>query len=109
MSAVKIHKHRETGFLRWIQNRIFFFLMVLMILVLTLIGYMYIRNALNETSARNLALDNTCSRLEQEIIYLESEINELRRPGYIKRIAGEELGMIDARPQGDVIIIKKRK
>ncbi|MDZ7797462.1 MAG: hypothetical protein U5N56_10675 [Candidatus Marinimicrobia bacterium] len=109
MTAVKIHKHRETGILRWIQNRIFFFVTVLFVLVLVLIAYMYIRNALNDTSARNLVLSNDCSRLQQEIIYLESEINEYRRPGYIKRIAEEELKMIDSQPQADAIIVKKRK
>jgi hypothetical protein len=98
MSAVKIRKHRETGFLRWIQNRIFFFLLLLFTLVLILVAYMYIRNDLNNTSA-----------LRQDIIYLESEINELRRPGYIQRTAKEELGMIDSRPQADAIIVKKRK
>ena len=109
MSAVKIRKHRETGFLRWIQNRIFFFLLLLLTLVLILVAYMYIRNDLNDTSATNLNLSEECSALRQDIIYLESEINELRRPGYIQRTAKEELGMIDSRPQADAIIVKKRK
>ncbi|MBW6458095.1 MAG: septum formation initiator family protein [FCB group bacterium] len=100
-------KRNGSFFIRLVENNYVFGFMLFFIIVGTLVAYLYIRNDLNAVNARNLALHNSCSRMYQESIFLESEVNELKRPGRIQRIAREELGMVNSRPQADAIIVKK--
>lgn len=109
MKKVKINQ-RKTGFLKkMIRNPYVFAFLILMTLVLTLVAYMYIRNSLNLVSSINLSLKEDCRRLEQENIFLESEINELKRPGRIRQIAQEELGMISSKPKAEAVVVVHKK
>ncbi|MCK4813651.1 MAG: septum formation initiator family protein [Candidatus Marinimicrobia bacterium] len=109
MTRIKIYSHKSTGIIRWLDNPILFFVLIFLIIIASLVAYMYVRNGLNSISARNLALRNECIKKQQEIIYLKSEVIDLSRPGYIQSIAREQLGMVNSIPQADAIIVKTRK
>ncbi len=100
-------KRKGSLLMKGIENNYVFGFILFFLIVGTLVAYLYVRNDLNAVNARNLALRNACSRMHQENIFLESEVNELKRPGRIQRIAREELGMVNSRPQADAIIVKK--
>jgi cell division protein FtsL len=102
-------RRNEPLILKWIDNAYFFGFILFITVVFSMIGYLYIRNAMNDTNTRNLALRNACSKMRQEIIFLESEVIELKRPSRIQRIAREELGMINSQPQADAVIVTKEK
>ncbi len=89
-------------------NFVFYFVIILMI-VASLVGYMYGRNGLDAVTTRNLALKSNNIKLEQEIKFLQSEVNDLSRPGQIQTIAGEQLGLVNSTPQPDAIFVKKNK
>ena len=88
-------------------NILFYFLLILMV-VASLVGYMYIRNGIDALTTRNLAMKNNNIKLEQEIKFLQSEVNDLSRPGQIRSIAGEQLGLVNSTPQPDAIFVKKK-
>jgi cell division protein FtsL len=108
MKKTRIRHHKPGIGEKWISSHYVFGFLVLVLLVTNLVAYMYMRNHLNLVSSSNLLLKEHCSRLEQENIFLESEINELKRPGHIRRIAQEELGMISSKPKADAVIVVKR-
>lgn len=102
-------KQHKTGFMETlIANSYMFGFLLLLIVVGSLVSYMYIRNSLNLVSSTNILLKEDCARLEQENIFLESEINELKRPGHIRKTAQEELGMINSKPKPDAVILLKK-
>ncbi len=109
MREKKIKTHHDVKRTQLVDNRIVFFLLLMIILVVTLVGYMYIRNGLDSLISRNITMKNNNSQLQQEIIYLKSEIIDLSRPGHIQRIAQEQLGMVNSTPQADAIFVKKKK
>lgn len=108
MSA-NIKTHHDVQRKSLIDNRIFFSILLMLIFVATLVGYMYIRNALDSVIARNLTMQSNNAGLQQDIIYLKSEIIDLSRPGHIQEIAREQLGMVNSTPQADAVFVKKRK
>ncbi|MDD3095174.1 MAG: cell division protein FtsL [Candidatus Neomarinimicrobiota bacterium] len=109
MNKIRFYQ-RKTGFLKKLTGNAYFFgFLILMILVLALVAYMYIRNNLNLVSSINLSLQEDCRRLEQENIFLESEINELKRPGRIRQIAQEELGMVSSKPKAEAVLVVHKK
>ena len=89
-------------------NILFYFLLILMV-VASLVGYMYIRNGIDALTTRNLAMKSNNIKLEQEIKFLQSEVNDLSRPGQIRLIAGEQLGLVNSTPQPDAIFFEARR
>ncbi|MEA2076659.1 MAG: cell division protein FtsL [Candidatus Marinimicrobia bacterium] len=109
MRTKNVKTHYDIQRIRLIDNKIIFSLLLMIILVATLVGYMYIRNGLDSLISRNLTMKSNNAQLQQEIIYLDSEIINLSRPGQIQRIAQEQLGMVNSTPQADAIFVKKKK
>jgi|GEM_PF-1127582 len=108
MSA-KVRNHHDVNRTRLIDNKIFFMILLIVIFVATLVGYMYIRNALDALIARNITMKTSNDQLQQEILYLETEIIYLARPGHIQELAHEQLGLVSSTPQAEAIFVKKRK
>lgn len=108
MIGSNVKTHLDVGKGQLLDNKVVFFLIIMIIFVITLVGYMYVRNGLDSLSSRNLAMKSNNAQLHQEILYLESEIIDLSRPGQIQRIAKEQLGMVNSKPQADAIFVKKK-
>lgn len=107
MKKVKTHLDIERK--REINIRALLIICLTVMLVLTLVSYMYIRNGLDSLVARNLTMETNNAKLEQKIKYLQSEVNELSRPGLIRQKAEQELGLVNSTPQAEAIYVKKRK
>ena len=82
--------------------------MIMFMIVASLVAYMYVRNGLDALTTRNLAMKTNNLKLEQETKFLQSEVNDLSRPGQIRTIAGDQLGLVNSTPQPDAIFVKKR-
>lgn len=108
MSA-KVKNHHDVNRTRLIDNKIFFLVLLMLIFVATLVGYMYIRNGLDAVIARNIDMKAQNDQMQQEILYLETEIIYLSRPGHIQELAHEQLGLVNSTPQAEAIFVKKRK
>ena len=108
MSA-KVKTPQDVNKTRLIDNKIFFLVLLILIFVATLVGYMYIRNGLDALISRNLAMKSSNDQLQQEILYMQTEIIYLSRPGHIQEIAHEQLGLVNSTPQAEAIFVKKRK
>jgi len=106
---VNIKTHHDVEKKKLLDNKIIFFFILLLFFVSTLVAYMYIRNDLDSLIASNLTIKSDNDQLQQKVIYLESEIIDLKKPGQIQKIAKEELGMVNSIPQADVIFVKKNK
>ena len=108
MSA-KVKTPQDVNRKRLIDNKIFFLVLLIVIFVATLVGYMYIRNGLDALIARNIEMKRSNDQLQQQILYLETEIIYLARPGHIQELAQEQLGLVNSTPQAEAIFVKKRK
>jgi cell division protein FtsL len=104
----KVKTHQDVNRTRLIDNKIFFLVVLMLIFVATLVGYMYIRNGLDALIARNLSMKSSNAQLQQDILYLETEIIDLSRPGHIQELAHEKLGLVNSPPQAEAIFVKKR-
>ena len=91
------------------KGNFFFYFLIIFMIVATLVAYMYVRNGMDAITSRNLAMKSNNIKLEQEIKFLQSEVNDLSRPGQIRSIAGEQLGLVNSTPQADAIFVKKNK
>lgn len=91
------------------KGNILFYFLIMFMIVASLVAYMYVRNGLDALTTRNLAMKSNNIKLEQEIKFLQSEVNDLSRPGQIRLIAGEQLGLVNSTPQADAIFVKKKK
>ena len=109
MSKPEIKTHLDFDERRQLGVKTVMTILVILTLVATLVSYMYIRNGLDAVMARNLAMETSNNKLEQKIKYLQSEVNDLSRPGRIREAAEKELGMVIATPQADAVYVKKRK
>jgi cell division protein FtsB len=109
MIRTDVKTHLDVGKTRLIDRSIVFALTLMIILVFTLVAYMYVRNAYESLTARNLSMSSTNSKLQQEVLFTKSEINYLNRPGQIQELAKKELGMVNSTPQPDAIFVKKKK
>lgn len=107
MSA-KIKTPRDVNRTKLIDNKIFFLVLLILVFVTTLVAYMYIRNGLDALIARNIEMKRSNDQLHQEILYLETEIIYLSRPGHIQALAHEQLGLVNSTPQAEAIFVKKR-
>lgn len=108
MKRKGIRQHKPGFIEALVANNYMYSFLLLLISVGSLISYMYIRNSLNLVSSTNILLREDCAKLEQENIFLESEINELKRPGHIRKTAEEELGMINSKPKPDAVILLEK-
>ncbi len=107
--SMSIKTHHDVEKKKLLDNRIIFLFILLLLFVSTLVAYMYIRNGLDSLIASNLTIKSDNDQLQQKVIYLESEIIDLTRPGQIQKNAKEQLGMVNSTPQADVIFVKKKK
>ena len=105
----KVVKPQDINKVAFLEKPFVFKGLMIVSIVLTLIFYMYIRNGLEAYTSRNITLEESNAQLQQELVYLNSELNDLSRPGEIRKLAKEKLGMVNSTPQADVIFIAKRK
>ncbi len=105
----KIVKPQDINKVAFLEKPFVFKGLMILMVVLTLILYMYIRNGLEAYNSRNITLEENNAQMQQELVYLNSELNDLSRPGEIQKLAKEKLGMVNSTPQADVIFITKRK
>lgn len=108
MSKVTTKTHQDLDKKPVLEKPFVFNIMMVMLLVIALVFYMYIRNGLEGYTSRNISLEEANSQLQQELVYLNSELNDISRPGQIQKIAKEKLGMVNSTPQADVIFISKK-
>lgn len=106
---IKVKTPHDVNKKKILENKTFFLVMLMLLFVATLIGYMYIRNGLDSLISRNMSMKESNSQLQQNILYLETEIIYLSRPGYIQELAHEQLGLVNSAPQAEAIFVKKRK
>ncbi|MFA6619073.1 MAG: septum formation initiator family protein [Candidatus Neomarinimicrobiota bacterium] len=109
MSRASIKTHQNINKKAFLERPFIFNGILILLVVISLISYMYIRNGLEAYNSRNITLKESNSRLQQELVYLKSEINDLSRPGQIQKKAKEKLGMVNSTPQRDIIFIAKKK
>jgi cell division protein FtsL len=108
MKKSNIKTHLDTDKKNEKKSNIFFYFLLILMVVASLVGYMYVRNGIDALTTRNLAMKSNNIKLEQEIKFLQSEVNDLSRPGQIRSIAGEQLGLVNSAPQPDAIFVKKK-
>ncbi len=108
MKKSNIKTHLDTDKKNEKNGNIFFYFLLILMIVASLVGYMYIRNGKDALTTRNFAMKSNNIKLEQEIKFLQSEVNDLSRPGQIRSIAGEQLGLVNSTPQPDAIFVKKK-
>ena len=82
--SMSIKTHHDVEKKKLLDNRIIFLFILLLLFVSTLVAYMYIRNGLDSLIASNLTIKSDNDQLQQKVIYLESEIIDLTRPGQIQ-------------------------
>ncbi len=108
MKKPNIKTHLEIEKKNENKGNVLFYFLIMFMIVASLVGYMYGRNGLDALTTRNLAMKTNNIKLEQEIKFLQSEVNDLSRPGQIRSIAGEQLGLVNSAPQPDAIFVKKK-
>lgn len=109
MSKFDAKTHHDVGRIPLLQRSGIFNFLMMFILVFTLVMYMYVRNGLESLTSRNMNMRNSNAQLQQEIVYLSSELNDLSRPGQIQQTAKNQLGMVNSTPQADVIFVTKKR
>ena len=109
MSKFDAKTHHDVGRIPVLERPGVFNLLMMLILVLTLVMYMYVRNGLESLVSHNVSMRASNAQLQQEIVYLNSELNDLSRPGQIQLTAKKQLGMIASTPQTDVIFVPRKK
>ena len=108
MKKPNIKTHLEIEKKNENKGNVLFYFMIMFMIVASLVAYMYVRNGLDALTTRNLAMKTNNLKLEQETKFLQSEVNDLSRPGQIRTIAGDQLGLVNSTPQPDAIFVKKR-
>ena len=108
-STIKTHVEIDEKSENERLGNFFFYFLIMLMIVMSLVSYMYVRNGMDAITSRNLAMKSNNIKLEQEIKFLQSEVNDLSRPGQIMAIAGEQLDLVNSTPQADAIFVKKKK
>ena len=105
----KVKTNKDLNKVHILERPMVFRGILILLIVFTLISYMYIRNGLESYNSNNIDLKESNSQLQQELVFLSSELNDLSRPGHIQKKAKDKLGMVNSTPQADVIFVAKRK
>ena len=80
--------------------------MAVLILTIWPLLHLYLMNEIKETQYKVDAIRNNITRIQQNIIDIDSEIARLSRADRITRIARQQLGMVNTQPGIDVVIIE---
>lgn len=109
MRKATIRTHQNVNKKAFLERPFIFKGILILLIVASLISYMYIRNGLEAYNSRNITLKESNSQSQQELVYLKSELNDISRPGQIQKIAREKLGMVNSTPQADLIFVPRKK